>query len=68
MLGAADAPLWFWVNIIRALQPLLGHLGVAGPEEIGLDTLEDRLRADLRAHHAIAVVPPMTGAWARIPG
>jgi ubiquinone/menaquinone biosynthesis C-methylase UbiE len=67
MRGAADAPLWFWINIIRAFRPVLSGLGI-GPEEIGLETLEDRLRADLADHDAVAIFPPLTGAWARIPG
>ena len=68
MRGGDDAPLFFFVNIMRALQPLLGQLGIAGPDEIGVDTLEDRLRAELVAHDAVAIIPPVTAAWARLPG
>ncbi|HVW32453.1 MAG TPA: methyltransferase domain-containing protein [Acidimicrobiia bacterium] len=68
MRGPADAPLWFWVNIIRAIQPVLAELGLATADELGIDTLEDRLRAELVAHNAVGIVPPMTGAWSRIPG
>jgi ubiquinone/menaquinone biosynthesis C-methylase UbiE len=68
MRGAADAPLWFFVNIIRAFEPILTRLGIVGADELGLDTLEDRLRADLVELDAVAIVPPMTGAWARVPG
>lgn len=66
MRGAADAPLWFFVNVVRAFVPMLAQLGV-DPRHIGIDTLEDRLRADLDEHDAIAILPPLTGAWTRIP-
>jgi SAM-dependent methyltransferase len=54
------------VNVVRAFLPVLADLGV-DTEAIGIDTLEERLRADLVAHDAVAILPPLTGAWARLP-
>lgn len=68
MDGAGSAPVWFWVNIIRALLPLLGEAAIVEPDEVGIDTLEARLQVDLAAGEAAAIVPPMTAAWARLPG
>ena len=66
--GAATAPVWFFVNVVRAFLPMMAQLGVADPAEVGIDTLEDRLTAELVAHDAAAIVPPLTIAWSRVPG
>jgi ubiquinone/menaquinone biosynthesis C-methylase UbiE len=68
MGGAADAPVWFFVNVVRAFLPVLTELGIVTAEEVGIGTLEDRLRAELTDNGAVAIVPPLTGAWTRIPG
>lgn len=66
--GADTAPIWFFVNVVRAFLPVMGRLGVADPAEVGIDSLESRLAAELAAHDAAAIVPPMTIAWTRVPG
>lgn len=68
MDGAATAPVWFWVNIVRAFLPMIEQLGIADPGDIDIDTLEDRLAAELASHDAAAILPPLTAAWARLPG
>lgn len=68
MAGRADAPVWFIVNVVRAMIPVMAELGVATPADVGIDTLEDRLLADLAGGEAAMIVPPMTAAWVRIPG
>ena len=47
---------------------MMSQFGVTTPAEVGLDTLEDRLVADLTTNHAAMIVPPLTAAWARVPG
>jgi hypothetical protein len=40
---------------------------VAGitPEQLGIDTLEDRLRAEVVGQGGVQLLPPLIGAWAR---
>jgi hypothetical protein len=40
---------------------------VAGvtPEQLGVDTLEDRLRAEVVGVNGVQLLPPLVGAWAR---
>jgi ubiquinone/menaquinone biosynthesis C-methylase UbiE len=68
MAGGPTAPVWFAVNVARALLPMMSQFGVATPAEVDIDTLEDRLVADLTTNHAAMIVPPVTAAWARVPG
>ncbi|MGQ0467049.1 MAG: methyltransferase domain-containing protein [Sporichthyaceae bacterium] len=63
---AADAPVWFWSNVIRGVLPLLEQTGTATAADVDIDTLEARLTAELSAAHATMFVPPMTAAWTRI--
>ena len=65
--GAATAPVWFFVNVVRAFLPMMAQLGVGDPAEVDIDTLEDRLTAELTAHDAAAIIPPLTIAWSRVP-
>lgn len=67
MAEAQTAPAWVIVNAIRALLPTMEQLGVAAPSEVDLETLEDRLRAELTANDGAMIVPPLTAAWARLP-
>jgi len=64
--SAADAPVWFWSNIVRGVLPLLEQTGQASAAEVDIDTLEARLAAELAAAHATMMLPPCTAAWARI--
>jgi SAM-dependent methyltransferase len=68
MVGGSAAPVWFLVNIFRAFAPLMSQLGIADPADVDVDTLEDRLLADLVAEDAAMILPPLTAAWTRIPG
>lgn len=68
MWGWQEAPVWFWVNVIRGIIPVLEQFGIATASEVDIDTLEARLTADLREADGIMLLPPLTAAWARIPG
>jgi ubiquinone/menaquinone biosynthesis C-methylase UbiE len=68
MTGGPTAPVWFLANIARALLPTMTQLGVADAADVDIDTLEQRLLADLTAHEAAMIVPPLTAAWVRVPG
>jgi ubiquinone/menaquinone biosynthesis C-methylase UbiE len=67
-VGPSTAPVWFCVNAVRAMVPILEQNGVATAAEVDIDTLEARLAAELVAYDATMVVPPVTIAWTRVPG
>jgi ubiquinone/menaquinone biosynthesis C-methylase UbiE len=54
-------------GIVRTLAPTIVAGGIATEAEIGLDTLEDRLRRELEAADAVLLPPTVTGAWGRLP-
>ncbi len=51
-------------GIVRAILPLIERAQVATAEEVGPDTLEQRLRDELRAADAVFAHPMLFGAWA----
>lgn len=54
-------------DVIRTLVPMIEQLGLASADEIDIDTLEDRIRAELEAEDATLSSPLLVGAWSRIP-
>jgi hypothetical protein len=50
---------------VRSLLPVIERAGIASAEEVDVETLRDRLAADLAAHDATAIPPTLVGAWAR---
>jgi hypothetical protein len=42
-------------------------MGVASAEEVGVDTLADRLRAEVVGQRGVQMLPIVVGAWARKP-
>lgn len=64
--AGADAMAYDQVTgITRTLQPLMVAHGVATGEEIGLDTLTERLRDEAVGLDATIVSPMLIGAWSR---
>jgi SAM-dependent methyltransferase len=58
----------FVAESMRSLQPLLLRLGNITTDEVAdIDTLEDRLRAEVVERHAIQSLPTVIGAWTRRP-
>ena len=69
-----DAPLgggpgWpgyaYVAETVRSLLPFLARVGAVRPEEVGVDTLEDRLRAEVVDQDGVQLLPAIVGAWAR---
>jgi ubiquinone/menaquinone biosynthesis C-methylase UbiE len=52
-------------GVLRGIAPLMERSGVASAEEAGLDTLADRLRAEVTAGGGVALTPALVSAWAR---
>jgi SAM-dependent methyltransferase len=54
------------VELITTLLPAIERFGIASREEIGLDTLGHRLRAEVAAESAVVILPSLIGAWAQL--
>ena len=62
----ADSQVYQWVaQTVRSLLPLIVKTGVATEDEVGIDTLADRLRAQASQLEAVIHSPVYVGAWAR---
>jgi SAM-dependent methyltransferase len=55
-------------QILRSLLPLLERAGVATAEEVGIDTLADRLQQEATEIERVTFSPRMVGAWTRLSG
>lgn len=51
--------------VVRSLVPQIVACGLATPAQIGIDTLEQRLREAIVAAGAVVVLPTLVGAWGR---
>jgi SAM-dependent methyltransferase len=54
-------------GVARSLERRIVEAGIATADEMGLDDLEQRLGAALRAADAVLMPPTVAGAWARKP-
>jgi SAM-dependent methyltransferase len=53
-------------GLVRALAGTIVAEGIAAEDELGLDTLEDRLRHEMQAAGAVFLPPTVVGAWGRL--
>jgi SAM-dependent methyltransferase len=65
--GGTQSPVFGWSNIVTAVAPLVEKLGIATVDEIGTDTLTERLNAEIDALNGMVMGPPMYGAWCTVP-
>ena len=67
MGGPANWPGYdFLANSFRSIQPLIEAYGIATAEELGIDTLPERLRAEVVASKRPLVLPPHFTAHATL--
>ena len=52
-------------DTVRSLLPFLERVGAVRPDEVDIDTLEERLRAEVVGQDGIQLLPAIVGAWAR---
>jgi SAM-dependent methyltransferase len=66
--GSAGGSGWLQVvaELIRTLLPEMERLGVATPAEVGVETLAERLVAELAASGGAIVAPSGIGAWSSV--
>jgi protein-L-isoaspartate O-methyltransferase len=63
--GSPESQIFEWfAETIRSLLPMIEKTGVATREEIGVDTLAERLRAEVVGKGAVVHAPLFVGAWA----
>jgi len=53
-------------GVVRTLAPTIVANGIATEEEMGLDTLDERLRLQIEAARAVLLPPTIVGAWGRM--
>lgn len=64
--GGPDWPGYAYAaESLRSMLPLTVKLGIATKEEVGIDTLADRLRAETVAADGVAKAPDLLSTWAR---
>lgn len=64
-----DAFGYQWIaQLTRTLLPLFERTGVATAAEVDVETLAERMRAEAVERQAVLVMPPLIGAWSRVPG
>ena len=51
---------------VRSLLPLILKAGLASADEIGIDTLEERLRTETEAANGVIRLPELISAWASV--
>jgi hypothetical protein len=64
-VGAADW-LQMFAELVGVLLPEMEHLGVATATEVGIDTLANRLCAEVEAVGGVIVGRSEIGAWSRV--
>ncbi len=65
--GSADWPGYSYVaNSFRSVVPLLEHYGIATAEVVDVDTIPQRVRAEIVAAKRPVIIPPHIAAWARV--
>jgi hypothetical protein len=63
-----DSFAYTWAaESLRSMLPLTVRLGVATADEVDIDTLADRLRAETVAADGVVKAPDLVGAWVRVP-
>jgi len=53
-------------NTLRSVMPVLLKFGLATAEEVDIDTLADRLRAETLASGGVVKTPDLIGAWVHV--
>ena len=64
--GGEEAPAFGWVNALAGLLPYLEQQGVVSADEIGIDSLTQRLTDELDAEDATLLGPLLYGAYCTV--
>ena len=61
--GPDDPGVQMLAAVVRSLAPAMERYGIAEVESLGLDTLGERMVAELRQAGAVLVLPTLVAAW-----
>src|SRR3712207_6418582 len=62
--GGPDWPGYAYVaDTVRSLLPMLQQMGMVAAEAVGIETLADRLRAEVVDLRGVQMLPIIIGAW-----
>jgi len=53
-------------GVVRSLAPVITARGIATAEQIGVETLEQRIADELKQADAVLLLPTVAGAWGRL--
>jgi len=68
LIGGSESVVpMLMTDLIRSILPLIEQFELATEAEVDIDTLEDRLRAELEASDGTISSPLLVGAWTRLP-
>jgi ubiquinone/menaquinone biosynthesis C-methylase UbiE len=67
-IGGGEGHIMYLViaEVIRSLQPLIERFGIATAAEIGIESLRDRMEAEVVQGRGVIVSPSLIGAWTRL--
>ena len=65
--GAESAAPEMITNVLRTLLPQIEALEIATPDEVQIETLEERMRLELARTDGIMQTSLLVGAWSRMP-
>jgi ubiquinone/menaquinone biosynthesis C-methylase UbiE len=66
--GGENWPGYAYVaDTVRSLLPMLEQMGLVSAEDVDVETLADRLRAEALGQRGVQMLPIVIGAWARKP-
>lgn len=65
--GPSSSAYDYLAHTIRSLLPLIERMGVATKEDVGIDTLAQRLRDECVEKRAVIHLPELIAAWTRKP-
>ena len=64
--GGANWPGYAYVaDTARSVLPIAEQMGMVRAEDVGIETLADRLRAEVVGQRGVQMLPIVIGAWAR---
>src|SRR5262249_50906748 len=66
--GSEQSPVYdYLADVLRSLLPMAERTSVATAAEVDIDTMAERLRREAVANDACIMLPPLIGAWTRLP-
>jgi len=68
LVGPDPGPYEWSAETLRSMLPMTEKLGIATADEVGIDTLAERLRTETLAANAVVKFPDLISAWTRAAG